>query len=134
MKPHSCKQKGRKLQQLVRDLILSVFPELDCDDVRSTAMGQGGEDVQLSPRARELMPYAIECKWVERLNVYQAYEQARNHKGTHEPLLIMKKNHKEVLAVISAEHLLKLIRGNGDGRNRVQEEAGRTSAGSDSND
>lgn len=110
MTPASCKQKGRKLQQLVRDLILAKFPELHQDDVRSTAMGQGGEDIQLSPRAREILGYTIECKWVEKLNVYQAYEQAAKHKqGSFEPLLVMKKNHKPILAVLSIEHLLDLL-------------------------
>ena len=50
----SSKAKGRLGQQEVRDKILKTFPELEPDDVRSTAMGQSGEDIQLSPRARKL--------------------------------------------------------------------------------
>ena len=92
MKPQSAKAKGRKLQQWVRDLILESFPSLEADDVRSTSMGAGGEDVQLSPAARRLFPYSVECKSVEKLNVWGAYEQAEANSGEHEPLLIMKKN------------------------------------------
>ena len=51
MKTQSCKSKGRRLQQKVVADVLAAFPHLQPDDVRSTSMGCGGEDVQLSPAA-----------------------------------------------------------------------------------
>ena len=36
IKPSSAKAKGRRLQQLVRDKILALFPALTDQDVRST--------------------------------------------------------------------------------------------------
>ena len=69
MKTSSCKQKGRKLQQKVRDIILESFDNLREDDVRSTSMGAGGEDVLLSPAARDVFPFSVECKNQEKLNV-----------------------------------------------------------------
>lgn len=96
---------------MVRDLILSYFTDLHEDDVRSTAMGQGGEDIQLSPKAREVMPYTIECKNVERLNLWKAWEQACHHKGDYNSLLFIKKNRSPVLAVLEAQHLMELIYG-----------------------
>ena len=110
MKPQSAKAKGRKLQQWVRDVILESFPSLEADDVRSTSMGAGGEDVQLSPAARRLFPYSVECKSVEKLNVWGAYEQAEANSGEHEPLLIMKKNRKKPLVVLDAEAFIDLIK------------------------
>lgn len=74
-------------------------------------MGQGGEDVQLSPKARIDLPYTIECKNVERLNLWKAWEQAMNHKGDYEPLLFIKKNHSPILAVINAEHFMEILNG-----------------------
>lgn len=62
MKTSSAKAKGRKLQQHVRDVLLEAFPTLEPDDVKSTSMGAQGEDVQLSPAARKLMPIAVETK------------------------------------------------------------------------
>jgi len=109
MKTSSCKAKGRNLQKWVRDLILESFPSLEADDVRSTSMGAGGEDVQLSPAARKLFPYSLECKNVEKLNVWAAYEQAEANSGEHEPLLVMKKNRKKPLVVIDAEAFVKLL-------------------------
>ena len=110
MKPQSAKAKGRNLQKWVRDLLLENFPTLEPDDVRSTSMGCGGEDLQLSPAARRLFGYSVECKNVERLNVYDAYEQASANSGDHEPLLIMKKNRKKPLVVLDAEHFVELIK------------------------
>ena len=110
MNPQSAKAKGRKLQQWVRDLLLESFPSLEPDDVRSTSMGCGGEDLQLSPAARKLFGFSVECKNVERLNVYDAFEQASANSGDHEPLLIMKKNRKRPLVVMDAESFVKLIK------------------------
>ena len=73
-------------------------------------MGCGGEDLQLSPAAKKLFRFSVECKNVERLNVYDAYEQASANSGDHEPLLIMKKNHKKPLVVMDAEHFVELIK------------------------
>lgn len=110
MKTQSAKAKGRKLQQFVRDLILETWTDLEPDDVRSTSMGAGGEDVQLSPAARRVFPYSVECKSVERLNVWAAYEQSEANCGDYEPILVMKKNRKKPLVVIDAEAFIELVK------------------------
>lgn len=109
MKPQSAKAKGRGLQKIVRDLILEIWPELTTDDVRSTSMGAGGEDVQLSQAARLVVPFQIECKNKEHVAVYSWYEQARQH-GPHEPLLIIKENYAEPLVIIDAKLFMTLLR------------------------
>ena len=45
MKPRSAKNKGKRLQNKVRDLILEKFNTLEPDDVRSITMGDSGEDI-----------------------------------------------------------------------------------------
>ena len=110
MKPQSAKAKGRNLQKWVRDMLLEAFPSLEPDDVRSTSMGAGGEDVQLSPAARKLFKFSVECKNTEKLNVWAAYEQACSNWGDSEPLLIMKKNRKKPLVVMDAEEFINLIK------------------------
>ena len=110
MKPQSAKAKGRKLQQTVRDLILETWDTLEEDDVRSTSMGCGGLDVQLSPAAQKKFPYAVEAKNCERLNVWGAYEQATANSGKLEPLLVMKKNRKKPLAVLDLDAFMELVR------------------------
>lgn len=108
MKPQSAKAKGRNLQKWVRDQILARCPQLEEDDVRSTSMGAGGEDVQLSPAARRVFPYNIECKNLAKIAVYNFYEQAQEH-GKHEPVVIMKQNGCQPLAVVNAEHFIELV-------------------------
>lgn len=108
MTPQSAKAKGRKLQQWVRDQILQRFPTLSTDDVRSTSMGAGGEDIQLSTAARELVSYTIECKNRKAIAVFKDYEQACTH-NLIEPLVILKQNQSKPLALVDAEHFLDLV-------------------------
>lgn len=110
MTPQSAKAKGRKLQQYVRDRILSYFPRLTADDVRSTSMGAGGEDIQLSQLARTYMPVSIECKNRAKFALYKDFEQAANHNPAWEPVLVIKQNGSPPLAVVHLDHLLNLYR------------------------
>ena len=107
MKTSSAKQKGRLLQQWVRDQLieeLGVHPE----DVESRSMGAGGEDLIMARAAREKFPYSIECKNVEKLNVWDAYEQAKANSGDYEPIVVMKKNGKKPVVVVDAEYFVRL--------------------------
>ena len=111
MKPQSCKAKGRRLQQMIVHDILQLFPHLTEDDVRSTSMGAGGEDVQLSPLARQVVPFSIEAKNQERLNLWGALEQAKaNAPAGVDPLVVLKKNNVKPHVLVSWECFLKLIR------------------------
>jgi hypothetical protein len=105
----SAKAKGRRLQQAVRDAILDAFSGLESDDVRSTSMGAGGEDVLLSPAARKLFPYTIECKNLAKIAVYNYYVQATGH-NDYEPLVVIKQNRSKPLAVVDFEHFMELVR------------------------
>lgn len=102
------KSKGRQLQQKMRDAILASFPKLETDDVKSTAMGQGGEDVQLSPAARKLFPYSVECKRHKAFAVYGPYEQAAANAGGYEPLLVIQGDRKKPLVILDLEHFMQL--------------------------
>tara|TARA_R110000868_G_scaffold3443_1_gene22170 strand:+ start:1927 stop:2286 length:360 start_codon:yes stop_codon:yes gene_type:complete len=108
--PSSAKAKGRKHQQWVRDKILELFPSLEMDDVRSTSMGAGGEDVQLSPAARKLFPYSVECKALKSIGVYKFMQQAEaNCSAPALPIAIIKADRQKPLAVVDAEHFFTLI-------------------------
>jgi hypothetical protein len=109
MKPSSAKQKGRLLQQKVRDVVLEKFPHLEADDVRSTSMGAGGADVQLSPAAKKVFPFDVECKSLAAVGIYKHYKQATTH-GRHEPLVVVKQNNSKPLAVVDLEYFVDLVR------------------------
>ena len=85
--------------------ILDVHPE----DLESRSMGAGGEDLIMARAAREKFPHSIECKNVERLNVWDAYEQACANAGNYEPIVVIKKNRKNPLVVVDAQYFIKLF-------------------------
>lgn len=107
MKTQSAKAKGRRLQQWVRERLIEVL-QVHPEDIESRSMGAGGEDLIMARAAREKFPHSIECKNVEKLNVWDAYDQAVANAGNYEPLLIMKKNGKKPLAVVDADYLINL--------------------------
>jgi len=109
MKPRSAKNKGKRLQNKIRDLILEKFDILEPDDVRSITMGDSGEDILLSPAARKLFPFSVECKNQEKLNIWGALEQAEDNSGNHTPLVIFKRNRSKTYAVLEFDRLLELL-------------------------
>ena len=111
MKPQSCKGKGRRFQKLVARQVLDAFAHLAEDDVVSTSMGAPGEDVRLSAAARTALPLSLECKCVERLNVWDALQQAeRNCPTGADPCLVFTRNRAPAYAVVRWETLLALYR------------------------
>ena len=72
-------------------------------------MGAGCDDIMLSAKARNMFPYSVECKNQESLNGWKAFEQAECNSGVYQPLLIIKRNRKEPLAVVEANHFIEYI-------------------------
>lgn len=109
MKPSSAKAKGRIFQQWIRDKLLAHYEkQLEPDDIKSTSMGAGGEDILLSPKARSFFRYSIECKSLKSIAVYKFYEQAKSNCGKHEPVVFIKMNGKKPLAIVDAEKFISL--------------------------
>lgn len=82
-------------------------------------MGVKGEDLWMSPRAEEIYPYSVECKNVEKLNIWEAIRQCRAEAKKHNktPLVAFSKNHEETYVAIPIEHFLEILssgRINGD--------------------
>lgn len=98
-------------------MILRYFPELEPDDLVVTSSGSTGEDLQLSPKARRLLPFTFENKNVERLNVWIAWRQAVDHakkrKDKVRPLLVFKRNNQELLVALRLDDFLSLYSSGG---------------------
>jgi hypothetical protein len=114
MRPQSAKAKGRRLQQWVRDKLIEML-DIHPEDIESRSMGAGGEDLIMARAARLKFPHSIECKNVEKLNIWDAYEQASANCGDYEPIVFMKKNGKKPLVVVDAEYYIQLF-GDKDGK------------------
>lgn len=106
----SKKQKGRLLQKYVVEKIREIFSELTERDVSSRSMGSQGEDIVLSEKGFEVFPYAVECKNQERLQLWEALEQAESRKDKGTPLLIFKRNRSKVYCVLELDNFLKLVK------------------------
>ena len=96
------------MQKQVRDMILEAFDDLEEGDVRSTSMGASGVDILLSPKAEKYVPFQIECKNTEKVRLWESWDQAQAN-GTN-PLLIVKKNRREPLAVLTVSSLFELLK------------------------
>ena len=106
----SRKAKGRNLQQAVRDKLLEAFPTLSSDDVVSVPASVNGRDIMLSKEAQKAIPYSIECKNQEKLNIWSALEQAEDNAKDLTPVLIFKRNRSKTYAVIDIDEYIELIK------------------------
>jgi len=109
--PASRKAKGRRLQQAVRQDLVDRLG-IDPGDILSTAMGQSGCDLYLSPAARERFPFAVECKAQERIALPEWWQQCTRNAAAEglAPLLVLKQSRREPLAVLRWEDLHTLLR------------------------
>jgi hypothetical protein len=113
MKPRSAKAKGKRLQNKVTQLLQEKYSSiLEAGDFKSTTMGEHGMDVQLSPSARKVFPFAIECKNQEQLNIWKSLEQAEANCEGLTPLLVFKRNKTKIYAALEISDFLNLLDGN----------------------
>jgi len=109
MNVRSAKAKGRRLAERFRQLILALERTLTIDDVFVNPSSLNGEDLLLSPKAREIFPFAVECKNQERIDIWSAIAQAEGHaEGTERvPIVVFSRNHAKDYVICEAETFLK---------------------------
>ena len=84
--------------------------KLEEGDIKSAVMGESGMDLQLSPAAQKLFPWAVEAKRTEKVSLRAWWKQARaNSNEKLKPLLITKQNREEPLVVMSLNDFLNLL-------------------------
>lgn len=118
IKSASSKQKGRRLQQWCAAKYLEGFAGyLDAGDVVSRPMGSAGEDLMLSPKAREVLPYDFEAKNTEKFSVWASLEQsAARAKDNLVTCVIAKRNRIQPIVIIPWGDFLNLVRISSTGR------------------
>ena len=109
MNAKSVKAKGRVLQNLVRDKLQELFPKLS-KDITSQTMGMKGMDIVLTPTAQKKIPYAFECKNVERFDLWKTWDQAADNAEDLDPVVVVKKNKRKPKVIVDLELFLKLIK------------------------
>jgi hypothetical protein len=109
----SCKSKGRRLQQLVRDRLREIgkFFGLRDADIESVPTSVPGLDIILSPLAKDLLNLYIECKNVESLNVVgvfqKHYEKYKSDAGV--PILVHSRNRTEPMVTLTLDQFLEIF-------------------------
>lgn len=109
----SAKNKGAKFQNWVAEQISNITGiKWGKDELISPRqMGSSGTDVALIGKARELMPYAIECKNNKSFSIPAWVEQAKSNQSEGlDWLLFITKNDYDKLAIMDAEVFFKLCK------------------------
>jgi hypothetical protein len=77
-------------------------------------MGESGEDIILSPAARDLIPFSFECKNQERLNIWESLSQSEDNCGEYISAVVFKRNRTKTYIALELEEFLKIIGENND--------------------
>jgi hypothetical protein len=72
-------------------------------------MGVQGEDLLLSPFARDILRIQVECKRRERFSWQKDFDQATGH-GSYEPVLVCRGDRKKAVAIVDLDHYLALLK------------------------
>lgn len=123
MKTASAKAKGRRLARWLADEIVRRFEGLQPDDVRVTGSGATGEDVTLSPAARNHVNFQFECKNRKSFSICRDFDQAVSH-GRREPALVIKENRSEPLVLIRATTFFDLLQGQNNNNESERRQSG----------
>ena len=109
----AAKDKGRRLQNEVCQCFseISGIPFEKDGDIEGRPMGQSGVDVCFRGCARDVFPYAIECKYQESwsLPAWIKQAQANCDEGTDWLLFFRKNRHKTIVAM-EADVFFELLR------------------------
>jgi hypothetical protein len=96
------------LCKLTKTYLLGRFPSLKSDDIKVTSSGATGEDLQLSPAARAVLPVSIECKARHGIAVYEWLDQAVENAGDYFPMVVAKGDRREPIVIMYLEDFFNL--------------------------
>ena len=77
--------------------------------MKTAVMGESGEDIILSPAARDLIPFSFECKNQERLNIWESLSQSEQNCGKYTPAVVFKRNRTKTYIALELEEFLQII-------------------------
>jgi hypothetical protein len=117
LKISSRKAKGRDLQEEIGKKIAQLLDlEYGKDsDVCSREMGQSGSDIRLSPRAKEIFNFDIECKNHQKWNIPAAIKQIKSRCENNNWFLFFKRTSRKkderipTIAILDVELFFQLL-------------------------
>jgi len=108
----SCKSKGRRLQQLVRNGLRDIgkYFGLRDADIESVPTSVPGLDIILSPLAKDILNLCVECKNVQALNVVGVFQKHyEKYKDAGLPILVHSRNRTEPMVTLTLKQFLELF-------------------------
>tara|TARA_B100001093_G_scaffold346128_1_gene330771 strand:+ start:39 stop:446 length:408 start_codon:yes stop_codon:yes gene_type:complete len=108
------KDRGEQFQQEVADRLLEVRKGFAPENVQSCRMSTHGEDIILSPEARQVLPITVECKAQKRHAAHTTWKQAHRQAKElclpeqPEPVVFIRVDGEIPLVVMRAEYALVL--------------------------
>ena len=118
---HVIKDKGEQFQKEVADRRCQVRQGFTSQDVQSCRMSTHGEDIILSPSARQVLPITVECKAQKRHAACATWKQAHRQAKElclsvqPEPVAFIKVDGEVPLVVMRAEYALAILAAAPDG-------------------
>ena len=106
----SAKQKGRLGQDAVRQMILDAFPEFTEEDIKTAIMGEKGDDIKLSPQAKEKIPLAIEVKRRKSFKLLYDFIEQADRKDGRNPVVFLRGDRQPWLVILKADYFMELIK------------------------
>jgi len=107
----SRKAKGRRLQNWIAQQVSNILdiPWGKDELIQGREMGQGGVDLKLYGKAKELFPYSVECKNAEKYSIHEWIKQAKANQleGT-DWLLFCKRNNEQPVVIMDAKVFFKI--------------------------
>lgn len=105
----SRKAKGRTFQKETARKIREAF-HLEDHDAISAAASVPGEDIILTPYAKEQFPFSVECKNQEHIQIWDAIAQAEKNANDRIPIVVFKRNNMEPHVVMNFDDFLVLVK------------------------
>ena len=113
IKISSRKAKGRRLQNWVAEQVSKItgIPWGKDELIQGREMGQGGVDLKLYGEAKELFPFSVECKSVEKYSIPDWIEQVKSNQleGT-DWLLVCKRSKEKPIVIMDAGVFFKIYK------------------------
>lgn len=99
MKTSSAKAKGRRLQNFISEQFNSWLNGMT--GTRPAIMGESGMDVKVEGVFRPLIPWSVEAKNTEKINIWAALAQAEANAGDGIPIVVFKRNRQDPQVAMS---------------------------------
>lgn len=92
----------------VRQALLKAFSafKIAPEDISVPTGSQPGEDIWFSPAFRELFPFSMEMKNVEKISIWKALEQAKKNADGYDFLLAFSRNRSPIFVCVELDVFL----------------------------